>query len=137
MTRQTKPSVSKSSKDFIRVASKPPRSRFPDPEDNPEFWVEYARFPRHELAEAVIVMRKLRGVSQVELARRIGTKQPAIARIEAAKSNVGLDTIQAIAIALDAGISISLRPSEGEAESRAHATAISVFAKSSPTKRSG
>lgn len=118
MTRQTKPSVSKSSKGFIRVASKPPRSRFPDPEDNPEFWVEYARFPRHELAEAVIAMRKLRGVSQVELARRIGTKQPAIARIEAAKSNVGLDTIQAIAIALDAGISISLRPSEGEAESR-------------------
>jgi transcriptional regulator with XRE-family HTH domain len=62
-----------------------------------ECWEEYARFPRHELA------------------RRIGTKQPAIARIEAAKSNVGLDTIQAIAIALDAGIAISLRPAEGEA----------------------
>lgn len=115
MTLKTKRRANTSSKEFVRVATKPPRSLFPDPEDNPAFWAEYGRYPRHELAEAVILLRQLRGISQAELAKRMGTKQPAIARIEAAQSNVGLDTVRALAQALGAVVQIRLLPEEDAA----------------------
>ena len=101
-----------SSMDFIRVSSAPPPSRFPDPEAAPDFWTSYFRHPRHDLAEQVIALRRQRGLTQAELAERIGTKQPAVARIEAANANVGLDTVRSLAVALDAVVSIAMRPAE-------------------------
>jgi len=89
-----------------------PPSTFRAAADDPEFWKEYFRFPKHDLAESVIELRRLRGMTQAELARRLGTHQPAIARIEAARSNVGLDTIRALSIALDAVVKISMKPAE-------------------------
>lgn len=57
-------------------------------------------------------LRQLRGLTQAELAQRVGTKQPAIARIEAARANVGLETIRSLTIALDAVVHLSMRPAE-------------------------
>lgn len=92
--------------------SEAPPSTFRAAAENPEFWKEYFRFPKHDLAESVIELRRLRGMTQAELASRVGTHQPAIARIEAARSNVGLDTIRALSIALDAVVQISMKPAE-------------------------
>jgi len=89
-----------------------PPSTFRAAAEDPEFWKEYFRFPKHDLAESVIELRRLRGMTQAELASRLGTHQPAIARIEAARSNVGLDTIRALSIALDAVVKISMKPAE-------------------------
>ena len=112
MIEKTDKPVSASSMDFIRVATAPPPSRFPDPEGDPEFWKEYFRFPRHDVAEAVMALRRLRGLSQAELANRVGTQQPAIARIEAARANIGLDTLRALAVALDAVVHVEISPAE-------------------------
>lgn len=98
--------------DFIRVSTKPPLSRFPDPEATAEFWLSYFRYPRHDLAEQVIALRRLRGLTQAELAEKVGTQQPAIARIEAAQANVGLDSVRSLAVALDAVVRIEMRPAE-------------------------
>jgi transcriptional regulator with XRE-family HTH domain len=98
--------------DFIRVTTPPPPSRFPDPEADPEFWKAYFRFPRHDVAEGVMTLRRLRGLSQAELAHRVGTQQPAIARIEAARANIGLDTLRALAVALDAVVHVEMSPAE-------------------------
>jgi transcriptional regulator with XRE-family HTH domain len=89
-----------------------PPSTFRAVAEDPEFWKEYFRLPRYDVAESIIKLRRLRGMTQAQLARRLGTHQPAIARIEAARSNVGLDTIRALSIALDAVVQISVRPAE-------------------------
>lgn len=89
-----------------------PPSTFRAAAENPDFLKEYFRLPKHDLAESVIELRRLRGMTQAELASRVGTHQPAIARIEAARSNVGLDTVRALSIALDAVVQISMRPAE-------------------------
>jgi transcriptional regulator with XRE-family HTH domain len=89
-----------------------PPSTFRAAAEDPEFWKEYFRLPKHDLAESVIELRRLRGITQAELASRMGTHQPAIARIEAARSNVGLDTIRKLSVALDAVVQISMRPAE-------------------------
>lgn len=51
-------------------------------------------------------------MSQAELAARIGTKQPAIARLEAGHSDLRLSTAVKLAEALDAVVRIHLEPSE-------------------------
>lgn len=89
-----------------------PPSTFRTAAEDPEFWKEYFRLPKHDLAESVIELRRLRGLTQAELASLVGTHQPAIARIEAARSNVGLETIRALSVALDAVVQISMRPAE-------------------------
>lgn len=93
-------------------ATEAPLSTFRAAAEDPEFWKEYFRLPKHDLAESVIELRRLRGMTQAELATRMGTHQPAIARIEAARSNVGLDTIRALSVALDAVVQITMKPAE-------------------------
>lgn len=51
-------------------------------------------------------------MSQADLAARMGTKQPAIARLESGVGNVGTATIVAAAKALGATIRIDLEPEE-------------------------
>lgn len=57
-------------------------------------------------------LRRLRGISQQKLAQRMGTKQPAIARIEAGDANLRLKTLVDLARALDATVHIDLEPQE-------------------------
>lgn len=72
----------------------------------------WLRRPQYEVAEAVIRLRKHRGLSQQELAEKIGTKQPAVARIEAGLANVRLDTLVRLAEGLNATVRIDMMPME-------------------------
>jgi transcriptional regulator with XRE-family HTH domain len=57
-------------------------------------------------------LRRLREMSQSELAERIGTKQPGIARLEAGDANPRLSTLVSLAEALHATIRVQLEPVE-------------------------
>ena len=68
--------------------------------------------PAIDLAENIIRVRRARGLSQAELAERMRTKQPQIARIESGSANVRLSTLSELAEALDAVVTIDVRPVE-------------------------
>ena len=62
-----------------------------------------------ELAERVREAREHRGITQSELAKRIGSTQPAIARLEAGGITPSFDTLRRIAVALDLELVVELR----------------------------
>ena len=53
-----------------------------------------------ELGERIRGLREARGISQKELGRRIGSTQPAIARLEAGRVSPTLETLDRVAAAL-------------------------------------
>ena len=65
-----------------------------------------------ELAEKVRALREAEGLSQSELARRIGSTQPAIARLEAGGVAPSIDTLQRIANALGLELVVGFQPSD-------------------------
>lgn len=65
---------------------------------------------RHELASTVRALRKERGLSQQDLAKRIGTSQAAIARLELGGSEPRLDTLERIADALEVELLLDFVP---------------------------
>jgi len=62
------------------------------------------------LAERVCGTREKLGITQAELATRIGSTQPAVARLEAGGVSPSLDTLSRIAAALDLELVVDLRP---------------------------
>ena len=59
--------------------------------------------PEFELAKEVIALRKLHNLTQKELAERMGTSQPAIARLESGSyRNISLSFLRRLADALGA-----------------------------------
>lgn len=68
---------------------------------------EHAR-KAFELAERVRELRLAQGLSQSELARRIGSTQPAIARLEAGGVAPSIDTLERIAAALEVDLVVDL-----------------------------
>jgi len=54
-----------------------------------------------ELGEQIRRLREAQGVSQAELGRRIGSTQPAIARLEAGRVSPTLETLDRVAAALE------------------------------------
>lgn len=65
---------------------------------NPKFKKYYNEYGKQlEIAYQILQLRKQKRMSQVELARKIGTKQSNIARIEAGQQNLTTDTLQKIA----------------------------------------
>ena len=62
-----------------------------------------------ELAERVREARERLGITQAELAARIGSTQPAIARLEAGGITPSFDTLRRIAMALDLELVVELR----------------------------
>jgi ribosome-binding protein aMBF1 (putative translation factor) len=60
-----------------------------------------------ELGEQVRALREAHGLSQSELARRMGTTQPAIARLEAGRVAPRLETLDRVASALDVRLVIA------------------------------
>jgi ribosome-binding protein aMBF1 (putative translation factor) len=62
-----------------------------------------------ELAERVRRAREKLGVTQAELATRIGSTQPAVARLEAGGVSPSVDTLQRIADALGLELVVELR----------------------------
>lgn len=66
-----------------------------------------------DIAKQLIALRKRRGLDQGELAKRVGTQQPAISRIEKADyQNWSFNTLRKIAVAEDARIRVIIEPAE-------------------------
>ena len=64
-----------------------------------------------EVGERIHAAREAAGLSQRELARRMGTSQAAIDRLESGGVGATITTLQRVATALDLEVSIELRPS--------------------------
>ena len=81
---------------------------------DPEFKAEYdALEDEFRLAVEVIELRKKNNLTQKELADRVGTSQPAIARLESGNyRNLSLAFLRRVAIALNAVPEIHLRNRE-------------------------
>ena len=62
------------------------------------------------IAQDVAERRQQRGLSQRELAERVGTTQSAIARLERGGRPPRIDTLLRIADALDCDLAVELRP---------------------------
>lgn len=70
---------------------------------------EYKKLePRYMLIKSVIDKRLALGITQRQLAEKIGTKQSAIARFESGNTNPSLGFIAKIATALGTQLTISL-----------------------------
>lgn len=67
------------------------------------------RFNKYRLAQELKAMREQAGLSQKQLAERVHTKQPSIARLERARVLPKLDLLQRVARALGAEVMVSFR----------------------------
>jgi len=78
---------------------------------DPEFAKEYTALEEeYELAAEFMRLRKARNLTQAELARRAGTSQPAIARLESGTyRNLSLSFLRRVARVLDAVPEVHLR----------------------------
>jgi ribosome-binding protein aMBF1 (putative translation factor) len=65
-------------------------------------------FNKLQLARQVKALREARNLSQAELAARVGTKQPAIARIESGHGVPRLDFLHKVAVALGGRLDVKL-----------------------------
>lgn len=69
---------------------------------NPEFKRQYIEFGKQlEIAYQILQLRKKLGISQAELAKKIGSTQGNVARIEAGRQNFTTEILVRIAKALD------------------------------------
>ncbi len=62
------------------------------------------------LASAIIEARKQAGLTQEQLAERMGIKQPYIARLEGGSNNPSVSTLERIAEATNSQLKISFEP---------------------------
>jgi len=67
------------------------------------------QFDKYRLAQQLKAMREKAGLSQKQLAERVRTKQPSIARLEGARAWPKLDLLQRVARALGAEMVVSFR----------------------------
>lgn len=75
--------------------------------NDPEFARAYQiEFDRLQLARRVKFLREKHRLTQEQLAELVGTKQPAIARLEAGTVLPRLDLLEKIAYALDARLDV-------------------------------
>lgn len=107
-----------------------------DPDVNTaEYRAAYAQARRDlMLGMRVRELREAAGMSQSELARRTGTRQPNIARLEAGGGTPKLETLQRIAGALDMELEVSFRPAKRTTAKAAPAKRISATTTASMTK---
>lgn len=76
---------------------------------DPKVRKEYDRLgPRFKVISDLIALRIKRGMTQADIARKLGTKQSAIARIESGDENMTIDSIQRISEILGAKVKISI-----------------------------
>ncbi|MBU1291875.1 helix-turn-helix transcriptional regulator [Patescibacteria group bacterium] len=74
---------------------------------NPEFKRHYDEHGRQlEIAYQILQLRKKKKMTQAELAKRIGTKQSNVARMEAGNQNFTIDILQRIASVLGKNLKI-------------------------------
>ncbi len=76
---------------------------------DPEVRKEYERLkPRYELISQLISVRAKKGLTQAQLAKKLGTKQSAIARLEGGSVNPSLEFLQRIAQVMGYKLNIHL-----------------------------
>ena len=76
---------------------------------NPKLKKAYdALQPKYDLIRAILDARIKRGVTQKELARRVGTTQSAIARFESGVGNPTLDFLSKISTAVGAKLEVRI-----------------------------
>jgi transcriptional regulator with XRE-family HTH domain len=63
--------------------------------------------PEFQFRRALIRARLDAGLTQEELAERIGTKQPAIARLESGSTRPSFETLQRLAVALEVTFAVT------------------------------
>ncbi len=70
---------------------------------------EYKRLaPKYELMAQLIEARLKKGLSQKQLAEKVGTKQSAIARLEGGRANPTLSFLEKVTQALDSNLRIQI-----------------------------
>jgi len=75
-----------------------------------EVYKEYKRLePKYRLISELIGARARKGMTQKQLAEKVGTKQSAIARIEGGNSNPSFDFLEKITKALDSELIIQIK----------------------------
>jgi len=70
------------------------------------------------LAGAVIEARRRAGLTQQQLARKMGTTQPVVARLESGSTSPSLRTLQRLAEATGSRLLISFEPRESKGAAR-------------------
>jgi DNA-binding XRE family transcriptional regulator len=65
-----------------------------------------------QVAENLIYLRKRRGLTQQALARKMGTSQAKVARIEGGRENVTLRTLERAVVALEGRLNLTIMPAE-------------------------
>ncbi|OGK23632.1 transcriptional regulator [Candidatus Roizmanbacteria bacterium RIFCSPLOWO2_01_FULL_37_13] len=74
---------------------------------DPKFKAEYDKLqPEFALIEAVLEARMKKGITQEILAKKIGTKQSVISRLEAGKANPTVSFLKKLAAALSTKLEI-------------------------------
>lgn len=77
---------------------------------NPEIKREYDNLqPKYAVIRAVLDARTKRGITQAELASRVGTTQSAIARFESGAGNPTLDFLIKVSVALGKRLEVKVR----------------------------
>lgn len=77
---------------------------------DPEVKREYDKLqPRYALISQLIEARIKKGLSQKELAEKIGTKQSAIARLESGNINPSLEFLQKVVSAMGRTLNIHIK----------------------------
>lgn len=77
---------------------------------NPDALAEYERLrPQYELVSQIIGARVEQGITQAQLAARVGTRQTNISRLERGDSNPTLDFMQKVATGLGKELIIKLQ----------------------------
>lgn len=66
-----------------------------------------------ELIQRLVDLRRHRGLSQTEVAARMGTSQSALARLESGQSDTRMSTLVRYAAALGTNVGFALRPGNG------------------------
>lgn len=74
--------------------------------------------------QALVALRKEQGLSQSEVAERLGTSQSAVAQFEAYDANPTLNAIRRYALAIDADIEFIVRPRNSTVSGPIHAREI-------------
>lgn len=69
---------------------------------------------RRELSDELVVRRHALGLSQTEVAARMGTSQSAVARLEAGEGDIRLSTLERYAAAVGVSLAWSLDEEAGE-----------------------
>jgi len=71
-----------------------------------KYYDEYGK--QLEIAYQILQLRKQKKMSQAELARKIGTKQSNVARMEIGQQNFTIDTLQKIAKAFNRELKVKI-----------------------------